>query len=177
MKPCLDDTINTLLKNFDSLLQTRFVILPSNLQKLLFLSSSNEVSIKKLAGAYTMDTIIQVAFGVKVDSMIDDKNPVIINAKQAFSTDINIKSILIFLIGFTMPKLSKLVTLIVGNPLFDFFENMTVKIIDDKRKEFKNRENLGKASSFIELLLEAEAEYLDMNNNTNSGDKAVKCKY
>lgn len=134
---------------------------------------SEEVNIKKVAGAYTMDTILQVAFGVKVDSMIDTNNPVIVHAKKIFTKDINVKQIIRFMIAFTMPGLLKYFGNFVRNPVFDYFEKFALKIIEQKRIEFGSKENLGKANNFIELLLEAEAEGLELKSNKE--EKSVKC--
>ena len=123
-----------------------------------------------------MDTIIQVAFGVKVDSLIDNKNPVIINAKKTFSSDLSLLRVLKFMIAFAMPKYFGG---LVRNSSFDYFEELAERIIAEKRKKYQNKDNLGKANNFIELLLESEAEAksLDLNNNVNNEGKAVKCKF
>ena len=60
MKPLIDDIIRTLQKNFDN-----------------FLATSDRVNVKQLFGAFTMDTVIQVAFGTKVDSLVDKDNLII----------------------------------------------------------------------------------------------------
>ena len=123
-----------------------------------------------------MDTIIQVAFGIKVDSLLDVKNPVLVNDRKAFSLDISVIQIVKFMIAFAIPSSTKYFSGLVRNPVFDYFEEFSEKIINEKRKEYQNKENVGKASNFLELLLEAEAEGIDLNNNANSGDKGVKCK-
>src|SRR5690606_13685901 len=90
-KPLIADTARTMLKNMDSAV-----------------TSSSLVNVKQIYGAFTMHTVIQVAFGVKVDSLVDGNNPIITHAKKLFSVDISLKNIVKFTLIIMTPKLSKL---------------------------------------------------------------------
>ena len=130
-----------------------------------------------------MDTICRVAFGLKIDSFSEDENPMISKAKKMFSNDLSVKTMISFFLLFAVPRLAKLLN--IRNDVFDYFKDLSLQVIHQKREEFKKVENLGKASNFLEMLLEAEAEHeklqsLEKNVNTNGTvepSKNVKCKW
>src|SRR5882762_854567 len=68
MQPLIDECMQTMINNF------------TNLTK----SGATELDVKKVLGAFSMDVVITVAFGTKVDSLIDKENPIITNAKKIF---------------------------------------------------------------------------------------------
>ncbi|KAJ6218346.1 hypothetical protein RDWZM_009503 [Blomia tropicalis] len=140
MKPLVDDTIRTLNKNMANAIK-----------------SSSDVNMKQIYGAFTMDTIIQVAFGTKVDSLVEPNNPVITYAKKLFSVDISFKNIIKFTMILMAPKLANFLKIRINPEVTDFFYKFSMDIINQKRKNMKNG-NIGKANNFIELLLEAEVE-------------------
>lgn len=137
MKPRLDGTLQEMLNNFDR-----------------SLSSSSDVDMKQLLGAFTMDAIIHVAFGVSVDSLADPENPIIAHAKAAFSTNLSVKMFATLLLLLKAPKLAQLFDIRYKRQ--DFFSNFARQIIIRKKADM--RENPGKASCFLELLLEAEEQ-------------------
>lgn len=175
MKPCIDQISQTLIKNINDAR-----------------TKSDILNMKEFAGAFTMDTIIQVLFGIKVDSLIDPNNLIIINVKKMFSTDLSLKNALIFFMIFSggnfMRKFLRYFRL--NGDVLEFFTNFSLKIIEEKRKEFKQKD-FAKASTFIEFLLEAEHE-LDLHkdvltkqtnggingvNHDDSNVKLIKCKF
>lgn len=145
---------------------------------------SDTINVKEMYGAFTMDTIMQVAFGLKVDSLQDTDNQTVQMAKKAFSSDIKLKQIIQFTLLFLLPKLMKLIGF--RNEVMEYFKDFSLKIIKRKREELKrDAASLGKASNFLELLLEAEAENekLEAAGNAQqnpaaeiSSGKSVKCK-
>ena len=135
--------------------------------------SSNIVEVKEIFGAYTMDTILQVAFGSRVDYLVEKDNKLASMAKKMFSTDFNLKTLFSTVLIFTMPRLVKLLG--IRNEVMDFFKDFSLKIIQSKREELKKEENLGKANNFLELLLEAEAENAKLMEQESG--KSVKCEY
>ncbi|CAG2172599.1 unnamed protein product, partial [Oppiella nova] len=56
-----------------------------NLEKIA--KSGKQADMKRLFGAYAMEVVIQVAFGTKVDALIDENNPIITNARKMFGKD------------------------------------------------------------------------------------------
>ena len=120
MRPLIEDCLQTLLKNLD--------------QK----SAENpEIDMKLLFGAYTMEVVIQVAFGTKVDALIDENNPIIVNARKLFSTDISIFMMIKFIMFFTLPQSIK--KHLKGLQLFqkevmDFWTDFTKKIIKERKQ-------------------------------------------
>lgn len=170
MKPCIDDICSVLIKNVnDSLLK----------------SDDGILEMKQFAGSFTMDTIIQVAFCTKVDSLIDPNNPIIKNVKK-LSGDMSLKNILIFALIFICPKFTKkfLKRFRLNGDVVDFFTAFAQEIINTKRKEFQEKD-FSKANTFIEFLLEAEHEFEMQQQETNQMNnlekneeyrKTLKCK-
>ena len=91
MKFRMDSICRTLIRNIDSELKK------SGDQDCI-------LNIKQFAGAFTMDTILQVAFGCQIDSLIEPNNIIIKNVKKLFNTDMSLKNIVMFLIMFSMPS-------------------------------------------------------------------------
>jgi len=137
MRPLLQECLNTLIHNLE------------NVSK-----SGKESDMKRLFGAYSMEVVIQVAFGTKVNALIDDTNPIIMNARKMFNKNIGPKIFIVLL----APKLAKLLKI---DP-FDmnitkFFKEFTLQIINERRKS-KNKE---KRVDFLQLMLDA------IENNTS----------
>ncbi|XP_075589004.1 cytochrome P450 3A24-like [Dermatophagoides farinae] len=144
------------------------------------LTKSNDheciLNIKRFAGAFTMDTILQVAFGCQIDSLIEPDNPIIKNAKKSFGTDMSIKNILMFIIMFTMPSyITKIFKLRPNNEVLNFFHDFSLDIIERKRKEFDEKD-FSKASTFIEFLIEAEHEWIISQQQQKTDDGSVEKK-
>ncbi len=103
-------------------------------------------------------SIVQVAFGVKIDSLVEADHPVIVNAKRLFSNDLTYANLVRFTLLFMAPKLANLLGIRINAQSVDYFNVFSTKIIADKRKSYLKGGGHGKASNFIELMLEAEAE-------------------
>lgn len=173
IKPCIDDICLVLIKN---------------LNNSLLKSNNGILEIKEFAGAFTMDTIIQVAFSTKVDSLIDPNNPIIKNVKK-LSNEVSLKNILIFAFIFICPKFTKkfLKRFRLNGDVVDFFTGFAQEIINTKRKKFQEKD-FSKANTFIEFLLEAEHEFeiqqqqqqiINQADNLESNEeyrKTSKCK-
>ena len=137
-----------------------------------------------------MDTILQIAFGSKVDSLKDPNNKIVLMAKKLFQTDISYAAMFFFLILFMFPKLSiKIARLFnINQDFIKFFKEFSMEIIRKKRDELKDSKNMGKANNFLEMMLEAEAEHEqiqanekemkneNMENDQNKNTKFTKCK-
>lgn len=120
-----------------------------------------------------MDTIIQVAFGIKLDSLAaDEHHPVIVHARKLFSTRMPVKDIVGFMIMFTWPTLAQWLGIRFHGEVMDFFDKFASEIVAEYRRESRDK-LLGKANNFIELLLEAEME------GENGGNEKFKrkCKW
>ncbi|XP_054154616.1 cytochrome P450 3A6-like [Oppia nitens] len=57
----------------------------------------DESDMKLLFGAYSMEVIIQISFGVKVDALFDRYNPIIRNVQKFFSRDLNLRMLTLFM--------------------------------------------------------------------------------
>lgn len=153
-KTCLDDTVRTLLANIEK----------SRLQ-------SEDLNLKMLYGTYTMDSNVQVAFGLKIDSLAEKDHPVIVNAHRLFSNDFNFKNLMVVVTLLMAPKLAKLLGIRFNRESIDFFTEFATKILIDKRAAY-TKDSTKKANNFLELMLKAE---VDLQNNNE--DEKVKCKY
>ena len=107
-----------------------------------------------------MDSIIQVAFGIKIDSLGDPTNPVLQHAKKFFSTNLSLGNLLTFAISFFAPSVSKWLGLRLNRVPVDYFRKLTLEILHKKRRELANQDHHveWKASNFVELMLQAEVE-------------------
>ncbi|XP_054163783.1 uncharacterized protein LOC128961559 [Oppia nitens] len=149
MRPLIDDCLHTLVTNLDKLSKE---------------SDEGVVDMKKVFGAFTMEVIIQVAFGTKVDALIDDNNPIISNAKKIISKDVSILQLPKFMLIMTFPKIAKLLGLtLIPNDLSDFFSKLTHKIITERR----NNPSV-KRYDFLQLLLDANENVENVETNCDN---------
>ena len=124
-----------------------------------------------------MDTIIQLAYGVKIDSLHDKNNAVIGNASKVLGTDLSIHDFIVFTLAFCAPKLSSKLKLRFKAKVMDFFEKLALDIITPKREELRKHGSIAKATSFIDLLLEAEHEAQNSGElNGLYNKKSNRCK-
>ncbi len=178
MKPRIDVTLETLLENIENASSSKKYACKNNtLQPIKLFFSSGIVNFKPLFSLFTLDTIIQVAFGVS--TKVDDTNQVVVMAKRLFQQELSFKSIPLYAFVFMFPRLSHALNIRVNGNVSDFFMKFSMEIIKQKREEFrKNKENKLKADNFIELLLEAERENEKQSNETDKNNKqTAKCKF
>lgn len=115
--------------------------------------------------AFTMNTIINIAFGIKVNAIDDEHNPIIVNGQKCFNTNMSFKFLLLSTMVIWFPKLSRWLGINLSNDHFDYFINLSKMVIEEKRKQLLEHKLTGKANNFIELLLDAESE-IGHNDNT-----------
>src|SRR5699024_9330467 len=128
--------------------------------------------------AYTMDAVIKIAFGVKLDSFNDSHNPIITNARKVFQMDPGILDMFKFLIIVSAQWLAKLLKIEILKSQSEFFTTMVIDIMEQKRAEFAKAKSFAKSGSFIEFMLEAEDEGRKLEAGFDGVDskKTVKCK-
>jgi cytochrome P450 family 3 subfamily A len=158
MRPLIDDCIKTLVSNFGKLIDKE------NPKTFV------EVDTKHIFGSFSMDVIIQVAFGTKVDSLIDEDNPIIDHARSLFSRKVSPKLVLFFL----FPALGRKLGINLFDPkLTEFFKDLTMKIIDERKKNPSKE----KRFDFLGLMLDAmETKDLDAMNENENVDNSEKKK-
>lgn len=158
MKTRIDDTIGNLLNNIESSLK-----------------DGSNVDVKHLYGAFTLDTIIQIAFGVKVDSLTEPDNPIILHARKITSQDMGVKDFGTVMLLFMMPKVAKLFGIRFQKETLDYFQRFIENIIEKKRETLQDGNGMGKGSSFLELVLEIEAEHeQQLANQSLNDNKKIK---
>ncbi|KAH9423402.1 Cytochrome P450 3A4, partial [Dermatophagoides pteronyssinus] len=148
------------LRKFKYCIDDTFKIMAMNLDKSI--ARDPVINVKQLVGAFTMDTIIQISMGMRIDSLKDPNNLIIKYARKLFGHDINIRDTLVFFIAFFHPKLLKYLHLRFQGEAIDYFKKCVLEIVEKKRKEMKNRQESMKATNFIELVLEVEKEQESM---------------
>lgn len=151
MKPRIDYTLGKLIDNFSAAVTEE---------------NGSEVDLKRLYGAMAMETIIHVAFGVKVDSLADPTNPIIVYAKKSFQNDMSVLTFIQIMTIVLMPGVAEKLGFRYRGDIIDFFRAFAEEIILRKKKELAEMSTSGGGgdvksasnSSFLELVLEAEEE-------------------
>jgi cytochrome P450 family 3 subfamily A len=157
MRPLIEECLNTLIHNLE------------NVSK-----SGKESDMKRLFGAFSMEVVIQVAFGTKVNALIDENNPIILNARKIFNINVSPK----IFIAFLAPKLARLLKITIFDMnVTEFFKEFTLQIINERRKS-KNKE---KRVDFLQLMLDAiennTSDNFDEEDNDQKFDDKVDEKY
>ncbi|XP_054165797.1 cytochrome P450 3A9-like [Oppia nitens] len=141
--------------------------------------SANETDTKRLFGAYSMEVIIQVCFGTKVDALLDEDNPIISNAKKLFSFDFNTNLLILFL----FPWLAKSLKLkIFDENSSKFFCNFTFQIIEERRQQkqqqqqLKSVDNIEKRVDFLQIMLESVSETSSIQYDNDNTDEFITNK-
>lgn len=161
MKPHLNRTLQRLLASIDRKIEAAA---GGDTTKQATLDLKQELSM------FTMDTIIQAAFGIEIDAVTEPNHPIIVNASKVTQGSLNLRALISAVILFAAPeRLKFLATWVADNSVVNFFNDLSSKIIEQKRAELKaaaaaaggnNKTTVAtdKAKNFIELLLESEAE-------------------
>jgi cytochrome P450 len=127
---------------------------------------SAPVDMKRIAGAYVMESIIQVAFGRKVSALIEPNNPIIENIRKIFSTSL-FKSVKVMAIKLT-PNVAKMLKISTfDRKVMQFFRDLTLTLIDD-RKHCLETGSPVKRADFLQLLLDSMR---DNNNEAIDGSE------
>ena len=157
LKTVFDGTVKTMLKNFEE----------------IRLKNDNVVNLKEIFGGYTMDSIIQIAFGIKIDSLMDPKNPILLASRKIFQNDFGIEKILKITLLQLLPGIAKMLDIRLFGPQFALFGKISKEIIDKKRESLSNNV-IQKPTNYIELILEAEAERIKLEKEQNDSSIAIK---
>ena len=154
MTPLILECVDTMNDNIDK------IIAKSN-GKL-----SAPVDMKRITGAYVMESIIQVAFGQKVSALVDPNNPITENARRLFST--NFFTMVKILIITLAPNVAKKLRLLpINRKAFKFFHDFTLNLIDDRKRDLKTG-SLVKRVDFLQLMLDSKR---DNNNEAIDGSE------
>jgi hypothetical protein len=152
MRPLLQECLNTLINNLE------------NISK-----SGKESEMKRLFGAYSMEVVIQVAFGTKVNALIDETNPIIMNARKMFNRNISLKRFIVLL----APKLARLLKIdVLDTSITKFFKELTLQIVNERRKS----QNKEKRVDFLQLMLNAIENNTSDNFDEEDDDQEIDDK-
>ncbi|CAG2179868.1 unnamed protein product, partial [Oppiella nova] len=120
---------------------------------------SEPVDMKRITGAFVMESIIQVAFGRKVSALVDPNNPIIENARNMFST--SLVSLMRLTTLMIAPKVAKMFKITLFNhKVSTFFRDFTLNLIDDRKRLLETESSVKKAD-FLQLMLDSNKD----NNN------------
>lgn len=122
--------------------------------------------------AFTIDTIVQISFGIKVDSCVDENVPIISYAQKLLTADVTLKAMVEFAIMSTLPKVANLFNFGFNQEAIDYFDKIAIEIVKKKREEIDTGK-AGKASNFIELLLEVEKDQQNNNEEQNENSEMM----
>ncbi|KAF7488624.1 Cytochrome P450 3A24 [Sarcoptes scabiei] len=152
IKYVIDKTIQTMKMNLDENIRT-----------------NSCVDIKELLGSFSIDTIIQMAFGLKVNSMQDPNNYTVKMAKQIFEEDITLRDTVLFCLGWTCPWLAKFFGFRFKPEAVSHFKKLTFEIFIRKRDDISRNDtklDMKRAPiNFIDLLLEVEKDSIKSNGS------------
>ncbi|CAG2163320.1 unnamed protein product [Oppiella nova] len=127
---------------------------------------SAPVDVKPLTGAYAMESIINVTFGVKVSAMADPNNPIIENIrkinKQSLLSWVRLSIILLAPYVARMLRLSQL-----DHKVTQYFRDLTLNLIDE-RNRVSETERAVKRVDFLQLMLDSMR---DKSNETIDGSE------
>lgn len=129
---------------------------------------------KQLASAFTIDTIVQVLFGIKVDSLIETTNPIIHHAKKLFTNNLTVRNIFEMLLILLFPKVAKFLGIRIYKEVIEYFQKISSQIIETKRAELSEKGNLGTARNFIEMMIESDFAHA---NSADNPKQMSKCKF
>src|SRR6218665_1964198 len=109
LKSVLDETVGTLLKNTNDSIAT----------------VSNDLDVRDLFGAFTMNSIIQMAFGIRINCVADRSNPIYVHGTQFLQTDFSLYRSIKGTIMYLSPYTAKLLNLRLFNQEFEFFAKIS----------------------------------------------------
>lgn len=135
------------IKKMTSILIDSAKTLSNNFKKAA--EEEKPIDTKGFFGAFAMDVIASCAFGTKLDSHNDPKNPFVSIASSIFNRNITCRMLLFFL----FPDLTKYfgITPFPPGP-FKFFRSVTLKMVKERRQSGKRR------NDFLQLMMDAETE-------------------
>ncbi|XP_054154613.1 cytochrome P450 3A24-like [Oppia nitens] len=159
MLPLIGECLQTMDKNLRSV-STAVAANTTDGSSLLLQEGSD---MKRLFGAYSMEVIIQIAFGTKVDALFDEDNPIIRNVRKFFSGYLNLRLLALFF----MPSVVQWIKMkIFDLKVTQFFRDFILKIIEDRssssrrqqqqQRDLKTGDNIiKKRVDFLQLMLDS----------------------
>ncbi|XP_076463505.1 cytochrome P450 3A8-like [Babylonia areolata] len=132
--------------------------------------AAQDIDVKEVFGAFTMDVIAGTAFGLETNSQTQEEEPFVTNCKALFST-VGFRGWRRFIFYFSQafpviaPLLSR-VQNVFGNGQF-FFAALE-KMVDARREERNSQRQ--KSVDFLQMLVDAEADPEQITDRTEDRD-------
>ncbi|XP_064612738.1 cytochrome P450 3A24-like [Liolophura sinensis] len=118
------------------------------------------VDMKEHTGAYTMDVIAATAFGIKLDTQTTPNDPFVKHARKFFDFSIfSLSLIILFFFPFLKPLIKVFKIQISPKDAINFFSNVVKQALAERRN------NPGKYSDFLQLMINAEKEAQSASGN------------
>lgn len=141
------------MRGMNPLIQKCVNSLQTNFQR--YADSGESFTAKTLFGAYSMDVIASVAFGLDTDSQNDPHNPFVIHAQECFKFNMWNPMLWIFV---AFPAVAQLLVKLGGGLLpksaRNFFTDILSRTISERKNERKAR------LDFLQLIIDARKEEL-----------------
>ncbi|KFM64010.1 Cytochrome P450 3A1, partial [Stegodyphus mimosarum] len=150
MLPLLDECSDLLVKNLAEIV-----------------NKGQPISCQKVFSAFTLDAIGRCAFGMTINSLASEDDPFVAKANMLLQCFMSWRTYLTLI----FPRLMKLLRMKLLNPeTTEFYKNIILQVVEERKKVHAVRED------FLQLLLDAENESTDSNNNnTKSQYTNVNC--
>ncbi|XP_054710125.1 cytochrome P450 3A8-like [Uloborus diversus] len=124
------------------------------------------INCQRIFGAFTVDAIAKCAFGISVNSLRNENDPFVAKAKMLLQCFMSWRTIVTVI----FPRLMKWLRISLLNPeTTEFYKNIIVQVVEERKKASVKRDD------FLQLLLDAETEINDPNNNTKTQCSEEDC--
>ncbi|XP_076464413.1 cytochrome P450 3A8-like [Babylonia areolata] len=119
--------------------------------------AAQDIDIKEVFGAFTMDVITGTAFGLETNSQTQEEEPFVTNCKAVFDrTNFGGWLRLVLYITQAFPFMGPYMSRFLFANRTEFFFNALEKMVDARRQETKSQRQ--KAVDFLQMLVEVEAD-------------------
>jgi cytochrome P450 family 3 subfamily A len=132
-------------------------------------NNGQDMDMKSLFGAFTMDVISKTAFAIDTNSHDDENHPFVVNAKKFFSFP-PWKLLISFFLPVSLRKVFNLT--VIDKSAINYMAGLGHHMIDERRKLGIKTSNRG-YNDFLQLMLEAGRESMNDTEETN-GDGSLK---
>lgn len=133
VKPLVDDCVNELIHNFDILLKNQ---------------RKTEINVYQAFEAYSMDVVVQMGYGTKVHSLIEETNNPLIQSAKTFFFNISKRFIWSFFIS------ENILYALYNDDILTFFKNFALKITTARKIKYEKNQEL-KRNDFLQLIMDA----------------------
>jgi len=141
-------------------------LLVDNLLKMA--ANGKAIDMKDRCGQFTMDVIARTSFGIEIDTMKNPNSPFVFHAKRLFENGLTRLAFVVFIfLPFLRPVLRKLHLSLLDETSLQFFKNVVVKAINERKQEQLQR------TDFLQLMLNAHNDK-EVTDNESIGSNGAE---